>query len=1278
MFMNNFKRVAISVFCILLLSVIFFSINCGTGTNPTGGGETEVSRFTGYVYAPADEEMHATGVGLSVLTSSTAPTGYTAVEGAKVYPEDDSNNAVYSDADGQFAIELDSGAAEALSRNIGNGTKQIIIEPPPGLTHIEPIRHIIAPQNKNGDYKKLILHPNARNIKAGQVIQLYAMGVLEGSQNEFIDPSLITWQVDDGSIGIIDSSGVFTGLSAGTAMVTITYDSLSCTGRVFVRGINDENFTLSGVVTDKSANPVSNAVVVITGMDTVSITSSDGSYSISNVPGNINLAVMAYINGQVRYSSLIHLTEDTVHNIVIENTAVLTGSLEGTVTSNQDGQPVKNVLITIGDWSTTTDSSGVYLISNIPKGTYSVSFDKSGYVSHTTNQEIEAGSTALLNVVLEKIVVITTGTITGSVRDQEGEGIAGAQVSYTNIAAASSLVSRISTLTGLNPDKKYSRGAATTDLQGNFSFTEVAAGTYRVSASKDGYVENYEDVTVIAGGESDVTIILQQETITPIEPPLDPCWMNVGNPGFSEGGAVYTSLFMYDGTPYVAYKDDGNGGKATVMKFNGTNWVNVGNAGFSADIARYTSLFIDDAGTPYVAYTDEGNGHKASVMKFNGSEWVYVGTPGFSVGETEWTAIFIDDSGTPYIVFTDFEHDKKATVMKYDGDSWIIVGEPGFSAGTVGHGASIFIRDSGLPYVTYKDGGNDGKASVMKYDGSNWVHVGTPGLSENEAWGPSIFIDDSGAPYVAYSDWQYIGATVAKFDGDNWVYVGSPGFSDGDIGFIKLFIDNTGAPYVAYRDGANDCKITVMKHNNSNWVNVGSTGFSADAVWHPSLFVDDTGIPYVAYKDTAYEGKATVMKFDVPIVWSRCYGGSEDDIAHSIIQTCDGGYIAVGYTHSSENCDVTGKNNGEADIWVLKVNKNGEIEWERNYGGSEDDRAYSVAQTYDGGYIVAGHTLSSANGDVSGTSNSIGKWDVWILKLNENGDLVWEKNYGGSHHDYARSVQQTLDGGYIVAGLTYSSQSGDINGVNNGGADVWVLKLYEDGEIEWERNYGGSLGDVVLSIKQTSEGGYIAAGYTYSSESGDVSGVNNGEIDYWILKISENGVLEWEKNYGGAASDNGWSIQETFDGGYIVAGYTYSSQSGDVSGANNGERDVWILKLSENGEIEWEKNYGGPGDDIAYSIQQIAGGKYVIAALTRLSENGNAWILKLDENGSIEWDRTYGGSGYDTTWSIRQTLDGGYVAAGYTSSSENGDVTDTNCGGYDFWIIKLDGNGKLW
>lgn len=340
-------------------------------------------------------------------------------------------------------------------------------------------------------------------------------------------------------------------------------------------------------------------------------------------------------------------------------------------------------------------------------------------------------------------------------------------------------------------------------------------------------------------------------------------WNALGGVGFSSGICNYTSLALdTNGVPYIAFLDGTMGGKASVMKFNGTNWTLVGNAGFSGFIMNNTSLAFDKNNTPYVAYQDRSNSAKAAVMKFNGSAWVAVGNIGFSAGQAMYISIAFNDNNVPYVSYQDMSNGQKVTVMKYNGTNWIAEGNVGFSAGQSAYISLAF--DNNTPYVAYKDAGNNFKASVMKYNGSNWVNVGIAGFSTGQADYTNLAIYN-GTPYVLFSDVPNSQtACVMKYDGTNWNTVGSAGFSGGYAGENDIVFDKTGTPYIVYKDGTQAARTTVRKFDGTNWTLVGNAGFSDGDLYYPSLAVDKNGMPYVGYMDWFNGQKATVMGFGCP------------------------------------------------------------------------------------------------------------------------------------------------------------------------------------------------------------------------------------------------------------------------------------------------------------------------------------------------------------------------------------------------------------------------------
>lgn len=409
------------------------------------------------------------------------------------------------------------------------------------------------------------------------------------------------------------------------------------------------------------------------------------------------------------------------------------------------------------------------------------------------------------------------------------------------------------------------------------------------------------------------------------------------------------------------------------------------------------------------------------------------------------------------------------------------------------------------------------------------------------------------------------------------------------------------------------------------------------------------------------------------IQWQKSFGGLEEDNASSVWQTTDGGYIVAG-TSLSHDGDITNTHVAH-DYWLVKTDAAGQLLWQVSLGGHSSDWATAMQQTTDGGYIVAGYTMSN-DVDVSGNHGGV---DFWVVKLNSTGTIQWQKALGGSGGDYANSIQQCTDGGYIVAGYTNSS-NGDVTGLHGIANDYWVVKLNSAGNIQWQKTLGGTYSDEATSVIQCTDGGYIVAGYTLSKD-GDVTdlhGAPDSYHDYWIVKLNSAGAIEWQKTLGGPGVDKAYAIKQCSDDGYIVAGYTMSN-GGDVTATHGSYQDYWVVKINSTGSIQWQKTLGGTDDDRAYSVLQSSDGGYVVAGYAN-STNGDVtnnhggpdyWIVKLNSNGDMEWQKAMGGAVEDHAYAIQQCTDGGYIVAG-NSGSSNGDIT-VNHGTYDYWVVKLSG-----
>ncbi|THU37048.1 T9SS C-terminal target domain-containing protein [Niastella caeni] len=399
------------------------------------------------------------------------------------------------------------------------------------------------------------------------------------------------------------------------------------------------------------------------------------------------------------------------------------------------------------------------------------------------------------------------------------------------------------------------------------------------------------------------------------------------------------------------------------------------------------------------------------------------------------------------------------------------------------------------------------------------------------------------------------------------------------------------------------------------------------------------------------------------LVWHKMLGGKETDFAVSTAPTADGGYLIAGYSESTDG-DVTG-NHGDYDYWVVKLNADRTIAWQRSLGGSGDDNLIKMIPLADGGCLLAGYTIST-DGDVTGNH---GNSDCWIVKLNAAGAMVWQKTLGGSRQDRPGSVI-AIPGGYMVVGYT-GSNDGDVTG-NHGGYDFWVVKLNESGTIISQKTFGGTGNEYASDITPTSDGGYLVGGRTNSTD-GEVTG-NHGGLDIWVVKLNAAGNAEWQKTYGGTGSEAMQSILTTSDGGAVMAGYT-NSLNGDVTGVRGG-LDCWITKLNSSGAIVWQKTLGGSADEHAYSIVAAQNGGFAIAGLTASSDGDvtgfhagtDSWVVRLNANGGIVWQKTVGGSNLDNSYAIAASGNS-FIVAGIARSTD-GDLSGVH-GDYDFWLYKI-------
>lgn len=395
--------------------------------------------------------------------------------------------------------------------------------------------------------------------------------------------------------------------------------------------------------------------------------------------------------------------------------------------------------------------------------------------------------------------------------------------------------------------------------------------------------------------------------------------------------------------------------------------------------------------------------------------------------------------------------------------------------------------------------------------------------------------------------------------------------------------------------------------------------------------------------------------YNVQQLMQKTFGGTNDDYIPTVIAAKDGGFFFCGITASNSTGDVIA-NHGDHDAWMVKLNSNYEIVWSRVMGGTWYDAAIDAIATADGGYIVTGYTQSNANGDV-GTNN--GKTDWWIIKLNSKGETVWTKMLGGMYDDFANKMAATADGGFIIAGQTSDKI---------GYTDVMVVKFTGDGNVEWQKTYGGSGNDEAYGVSVAANGSIYLAATTSSSNSGDV-GSGYGKSDYLVIKLNANGDKVWIKVFGGSDYDSPDAIAATGDGGAIITGTAYSNQSGHV-GTSHGKGDVWVVKVNANGEMMWNSLLGGSDYDNSSAIAVTADGGYLISGASS-SKDGDVgvtqggddlWLFKLNANGKILWNKTIGGTGTEYGGSFLLNTDGSFYVSGINGTNSRG--------GVDGWLLK--------
>lgn len=414
--------------------------------------------------------------------------------------------------------------------------------------------------------------------------------------------------------------------------------------------------------------------------------------------------------------------------------------------------------------------------------------------------------------------------------------------------------------------------------------------------------------------------------------------------------------------------------------------------------------------------------------------------------------------------------------------------------------------------------------------------------------------------------------------------------------------------------------------------------------------------------------------------------GPFSDYASCIINTNDHGYLLGGYSNSNAGFDKTeDSRDGYNDIWIVKLDSVRNILWDKTIGGSGVDILNNCIQTSDGGFMLCGASTSGISGEKTDTLR--GSSDIWIVKLDSNHNILWDKTIGGEKNstNYGAKISQTTDGGYIIGSQTQSGIGGEKTQRSRGLEDLWIIKLDSAGTIEWDRTIGGNDADYFRDIMQTTDGGYIVGAESKSNISGEKTANSKGSSDYWIIKLNKRGKVEWDKTIGGNDVDILQSVAQTDDKGYIIGGSSISTISGDKTKGRTGLYDYWIVKLDSTANIEWDNDFGGGRSDFLTKIKQTKLGGYILCGYSYSFPKGEKseenrgpistydyWLIRANKAGKFLWDKTIGGSVNDKLVDLVEINANRFALFGHSNSPISGDKTQRGNGnGYHYWFVEL-------
>lgn len=421
-------------------------------------------------------------------------------------------------------------------------------------------------------------------------------------------------------------------------------------------------------------------------------------------------------------------------------------------------------------------------------------------------------------------------------------------------------------------------------------------------------------------------------------------------------------------------------------------------------------------------------------------------------------------------------------------------------------------------------------------------------------------------------------------------------------------------------------------------------------------------------------------------MWDYRYGGTYPDELTAFQQTRDDGFILAGYSNSGANGDKSQPTYGSYDYWIIKLDRSGIKEWDADFGGSENDYLTCVCQTSDGGYLLGGYSVSDISGcktqnnwDASGLTS-----DYWVVRTDSLGVKLWDKGYGGLSQDHPTAIIETADGGFMIGGFSSSLAGGNKTQSTFGTNDYWIIKADANGNILWDKDFGGLTTDNLRSLRQTADHGYILGGLSNSGISGNKTQASYGAFDFWLVKTDSLGNFEWDKEYGASLNEYMWSLGITQDQGFIFAGISYSGIGGNKTTNLWGGTgtDYWAVRTDSAGNILWQRNLGGTDLEDEFGNLSVGNdGGFVFAGTSYSPVSGDksednlgteqGWFVKTDSIGNTVVDKTITINSHDENGYAIQTSEGCYVFANFNGAPVGGLKSQATQGVFDYWIVRF-------